>query len=187
MAGHNKSVRVLAIDPGSRISGFGIIDIVSNDCRLVASGLIALGTDESLSRRLCTLRNDLTEVIKRYAPHEAAVESIFFAKNAQSALVLGHARGVVLTVIEDAGLPLFEYSPALIKQNISGSGRATKNSIAEMVKILLKLPRKFEWKGSDQSDALAIALAHAQIRRWNKHDRTSSRSPSSEGTQPFDH
>ncbi len=170
-----KTLRILAVDPGSRTSGFAVVDINGTAPKRIASGVIVLDAGERLSQRLCVLRDDLKHILNRYRPDEAVVESIFFSRNAQSALILGHARGIVLSVLEDYGLPIFEYSPAEIKQNISGSGRASKTSMAEMVKLLLKSPRSFEFKTSDESDALAIALAHAQIRRWKHYDRTSSR------------
>ncbi len=169
-------LRILGVDPGSHRTGFGIIDIEPKKAKLISSGTIVLENSDSLPKRLVQLSHDIGDILDRYRPHEVAMETLFFAQNAQSALKLGHARGVLLMRISEREIPVHEYSPAQIKSAIVGSGRAKKDQIARMISLLLKLPKNHEFFSSDQSDALAIALTHAQSRTlnsWKKNDRAS--------------
>jgi crossover junction endodeoxyribonuclease RuvC len=155
-------VIVLGIDPGTRHLGWGVIDVTGTRMVHVAHGVVNTETDTWLGARLCEIDDALLEVIERYDPAQAAVESLFFAKDAQAASKLGHARGVVLLRLARGGIPTFEYAPAKVKQMLAGRGAADKRQVGMMVKTLLglrDLPR------ADATDALAIAIAHAHIAR----------------------
>lgn len=152
-------MRVLGIDPGSRLTGWGIVDAQGSQMRLVASGVIEAGDGEFTSR-MVVIGDALDEIIKKHQPDEAAVEAIFHSKNSQSALKLGHARGVALLSIGRAGLALGEYPPATVKQSVAGHGRASKDQVQKMVQMLLGHQ---DLHREDESDALAVALCHIQM------------------------
>lgn len=149
--------RTLGIDPGSQITGFGILE--KNGARIshIHSGFVRLTPSPSLSLRLKLLHQTLKQVIEEYRPTDLAVEKVFFAKNVQSALTLGHVRGVVLLSAIESGLEIFEYSPLEIKQAVTGYGRAEKKQVQEMVKVLLGIP---SIQNQDVSDALAVGICH---------------------------
>ena len=152
-------MRVLGIDPGSLVTGYGVVEGGSGDPRHIADGVVKAGSSRTLARRLPLLFDGLQEVVERYQPDSVAIESIFFAKNIKSASILGHARGVALLAAARADLDIFEYSPMEIKKSVVGYGAATKEQIRKMVKALLgteHLPV------SDAADALAVALCHLQ-------------------------
>lgn len=151
-------MRILGIDPGSRVTGWGVLDASGWETRAVAHGVIRTGSGE-LPDRLCRLAERLAELMIEHAPQAAAVESVFGAEHARSALILGHARGVVLLTLAQGGIPLFEYPPARVKSAITGSGRADKEQVQLALATQLgmaALPRPL-----DASDALAVALCHA--------------------------
>jgi len=148
---------VLGIDPGSRITGFGVIETDGRQSRHVASGCIST-ISEAFPDRLAEIFRGLTEVVATHQPREAAVEQVFMAKNAGSALKLGQARGAAITAVVNAGLPVFEYTPRAVKLSVVGTGGAEKPQVAHMVKVLLNLREKL---AADQADALAVALCHA--------------------------
>ena len=153
---------VMGIDPGSRITGYGIISVLGNHCSCVDYGAIRAHQrriEIPFAQRLKTIYRELRKVLRRHAPAVVAVESVFHAVNARSALQLGHARGVVLLAAAELEIPLFEYSPREVKKSISASGRATKEEVQAMVRILLKL--KENPRPNDAADALAVALCHA--------------------------
>jgi crossover junction endodeoxyribonuclease RuvC len=152
---------VLGLDPGTRNFGWGIVR--KNGTRLshVAHGIIAVDEDLPLAERLVDIEKALISVVETHAPNEASIETLFFAKDAQAAAKLGHARGVALLVCARALLPSFEYAPARVKRTISGSGRAEKAQVAQMVRVILGLT---EVPKADAADALAIALTHLQGR-----------------------
>jgi crossover junction endodeoxyribonuclease RuvC len=152
-------VRVLGIDPGSRFTGWGIVDAQGSQMRLIASGVIEAGDGEFVSR-MVVIGDALDVIIKQHQPDEAAVEAIFHSKNSQSALKLGHARGVALLSIGRAGLALGEYPPATVKQSVAGHGRASKEQVQKMVQMLLGRQDLYR---EDESDALAVALCHIQM------------------------
>jgi crossover junction endodeoxyribonuclease RuvC len=154
------AVRILGIDPGSRITGYGLIEVQGSRNRCVAQGVIKLA-ENPLEQRLLQLLNQLREVIGEHAPGEVAMEQVFVRRNVASALVLGQARGAALCAVAEAGLPLHEYAPATIKQAIAGNGRAEKPQVQRMVKVLLNLSAI---PAEDAADALACALCHAQGR-----------------------
>lgn len=149
---------ILGIDPGSRITGYGIIEKAGNRLIHVDNGGIFTHPDMDLADRLKLIYDGLCEVIKLYAPDTVAVEQIFLAKNALSALKLGHARGIALLAGVNHGLPVFEYSALQVKSAVVGYGKAEKIQVQQMVKMLLKLP---EIAQEDASDALAVAICHA--------------------------
>ena len=149
---------VLGIDPGSRITGYGIIRKDGNRLIHVDNGAIFTDAAKDFPLRLHRIFAGLAEVIERYRPDAVAVEQIFFSNNVQSALKLGQARGAAVVAGVNAGLPVFEYSALQVKQAVVGHGKAAKEQVQQMVKILLNLP---EIAQADASDALAVAICHA--------------------------
>jgi crossover junction endodeoxyribonuclease RuvC len=156
----NAPVRIIGIDPGSRVTGYGVIEAAAGRQRVVAFGRICTESGE-LPQRLLQIQSELAAVLREHAPSEAAVEQVFVKRNVATALVLGQARGVALCTAAAAGVSVTEYAATRIKQAVTGSGRAEKPQVAHMVKLLLKLPSA---PPSDAADALAVALCHAQVR-----------------------
>ena len=154
------TTRILGVDPGSRYTGYGVIETERGHSRLVTSGRIVAGTGP-MPERLVTIDHGLAAVIRDYAPQETAFEEVFVDRNVRSALVLGQARGVALCVAARVQLPIAEYAPAQVKMALTGSGRADKEQVQHMVKLLLKLQGRLV---ADAADALAVALTHAQVR-----------------------
>jgi crossover junction endodeoxyribonuclease RuvC len=148
---------VLGIDPGSRITGFGIIDTDGRQSRHVASGCIATPAGD-FTVRLGAIFGGVAELVERHRPAEVAVEQVFMARNASSALKLGQARGAAISAVVNAGLPVYEYTPRAVKQAVVGTGGAEKPQVAHMVAVLLNYR---EHLAADQADALAVALCHA--------------------------
>jgi crossover junction endodeoxyribonuclease RuvC len=153
-------MRVIGIDPGSRITGYGVIERAGSRLRHVASGCLRLPLDGGVSGRLAALYDGLARVLEEMAPAEAAVEKVFFARNAQSALTLGHARGVAMLSLVRHGIPVAEYSALEIKQAVVGRGRAEKTQVQHMVRALLGLTRAPQ---ADAADALACAICHLHL------------------------
>jgi crossover junction endodeoxyribonuclease RuvC len=153
-------VRILGVDPGSRITGYGLIEVAGSRQRPVIYDVIKL-PERPLEQRLLLLLTRLRELIAEHRPDEVAMEEVFVRRNVASALVLGQARGAALCAVAEAGLPLHEYAPASIKLAVAGSGRAEKAQIQRMVRVLLNLPAA---PAEDAADALACALCHAQGR-----------------------
>ncbi|WP_370280929.1 crossover junction endodeoxyribonuclease RuvC [Pontibacterium sp.] len=151
---------ILGIDPGSRITGFGVINSVGSKNEYVASGCIRIKGDE-LPERLQQVYEGVTEVINRYCPQEMAIEQVFMARNADSALKLGQARGVAIVAGTNQDLPVHEYAARKVKQAVVGKGSADKTQVQHMVAHILKLPGLPQ---VDAADALAIALCHAHTR-----------------------
>jgi crossover junction endodeoxyribonuclease RuvC len=151
-------MRVLGIDPGSRITGYGIIDQDGNRLVHVDNGAIVTGSTDDFSLRLQRIYRGVAEVIASYRPDALAVEQVFFAKNVQSALKLGQARGAAIVAGVNVGLPIHEYTAMQVKLSVVGHGHATKEQVQRMVKALLNLP---EVAQADASDALAVAVCHA--------------------------
>jgi crossover junction endodeoxyribonuclease RuvC len=151
--------RILGIDPGSNITGFGVVDSEASRLTHVASGCVRLPTCD-LPERLRILFEEIGQLIGRFQPSMMAVEDIFVQKNASSALKLGHARGTILCAGASAGLTIAEYSTAQVKQAVTGTGRAEKIQVQHMVKVLLGIRGKLQ---ADAADALAVALCHAHL------------------------
>lgn len=151
---------ILGIDPGSRITGYGVLDVATPKPRYVASGCIRLQEVE-LSQRLARIYAGIAELIALYRPGELAIEQVFMAKNPDSALKLGQARGSAIVCAANHGLPVSDYGPRQIKQAVTGSGGATKEQVQHMVVAILGLDGTPQ---ADAADALAIALTHAHAR-----------------------
>ena len=154
-------IRILGVDPGLRNTGWGIIDAHGSRLVFVASGRVQSDTGASMGARLRQLHEGLARVIAEHAPHEAAVEETFVSRDPQSALKLGQARGVALTVPALAGLEVEEYAANVVKKTVVGNGHAGKEQIAMMVRVLLPLSQAMS---ADAADALAVAICHAQHR-----------------------
>lgn len=150
--------RILGIDPGLRVTGFGIIEKHGNQLLYVASGCIKSNDKESLPERIKTLFAGISEVIATYQPNQAAVEKVFVNVNPQSTLLLGQARGAALSALVHADLPVSEYTALQVKQAVVGHGKAAKEQVQDMVIRLLALPGA---PTADAADALACAIAHA--------------------------
>ncbi len=152
-------MKVLGIDPGSTTVGYGVVAPARDHfARLIECGVIELEAAQALPQRLKTIHEGLVELIARHRPDIVAVENIFYGKNARSSAVLGHARGVILLSIEEAGLPLAEYSPASVKKAVVGRGAAVKPQVGFMVAQLLRLSAPPT--PADAADGVAVALTH---------------------------
>lgn len=150
-------MRILGIDPGLRVTGFGVIDKLGSRLTYVASGVIRV-PDGELPTRLATIHQQVCEVVERYQPQRCAIEKVFVNINPTSTLLLGQARGAAIVALAGSGLPVAEYSALQIKQSVVGYGRATKEQIQQMMIRLLKLPGA---PSRDAADALACAVCHA--------------------------
>lgn len=154
---------VLGIDPGVAITGYGLLDGSAEDARLVTSGVITTPSTLPLSRRLLALHQELARLVEQYHPQVAAVEELFFGRNARTALAVGQGRGAVLLALAQAGLAVYEYTPMQVKQAVVGYGRAGKEQVQEMVRLLLRLEAAPQ--PDDAADAVAVALCHLQSSR----------------------
>ncbi|MBI4998404.1 MAG: crossover junction endodeoxyribonuclease RuvC [Rhodocyclales bacterium] len=152
------TVRILGIDPGLRITGFGVIDKVGQKLAYVSSGCIKSNDQDSLPERIKTLLDGIAEVIALHSPQEAAVEKVFVNVNPQSTLLLGQARGAAISALVSADLPVAEYTALQVKQAVVGHGKAAKEQVQQMVMRLLALPGA---PSADAADALACAICHA--------------------------
>lgn len=151
------AIRIMGIDPGLRVTGFGVIEKTGTRLRYVASGCIRVPAGE-LPGRLKSILQHLREVIGEHRPQQVAVEKVFVNANPQSTLLLGQARGTAICAAVDAGLPVSEYSALQVKQSVVGKGHAGKEQVQEMVRRLLGLAAA---PGPDAADALACAICHA--------------------------
>jgi crossover junction endodeoxyribonuclease RuvC len=156
-------VRIIGIDPGTGILGFGIIEVIKGKPQLVDGGVIRTPVKEDDAVRLLTIFDELTDVIKDTSPDEMAVEKLFFAQNVTTAMTVAQARGVVLLTGMKANLKIAEYTPLQIKQALTGYGRAEKKQIQEMVRVILNL--KEIPQPDDCADALACAITHSMTMR----------------------
>src|SRR5262245_35495455 len=152
------TTRILGIDPGLRVTGFGIIEARGSKVSYVASGVIKVSSTENLPERIKTIVDSIAEVIATYQPAQTAVEKVFVNVNPQSTLMLGQARGAAISALVIANLPVAEYTALQVKQAVVGQGKATKEQVQHMVMRLLGLPRA---PSADAADALACAIAHA--------------------------
>ena len=152
------TVRILGIDPGLRITGFGVIDKTGQKLAYVTSGCIRSDEKDTLPLRLKTLLDGIGAVIAAHSPQEAAVEKVFVNVNPQSTLLLGQARGAAIAALVLADLPVAEYTALQVKQAVVGHGKAAKEQVAHMVMRLLQLPGT---PSADAADALACAICHA--------------------------
>lgn len=159
-----QAVRIIGIDPGSKTTGWGIVQEVSGTLQLIDCGAINTKSTDTFSQRLAHIYRELSIVLKHIQPQEAAIEQVFAAKNVSSALKLGQARGVAVAACANYEISVSDYEATLVKRTIVGNGRAEKNQVAFMVNRLLnaKLQEK-----SDVTDALAVAICHLTLRRYN--------------------
>jgi len=153
-----ESLRILGIDPGSRATGYGVIDKKGNRLYYVTCGVIRLGAQYSFSDRLKVIFDSLCQVIATHAPAVAAVEDVFVAANPRTALKLGHARGAAVVAALHNGLKVHDYTPRMVKQAVVGYGNADKQQVQQMVRVLLQLSAP---PSADAADALAVAMCHA--------------------------
>ena len=153
---------VLGIDPGLQRTGWGVVRQQGNALSFIGCGVITSRTDDALSLRLASLSKGISEVIERYRPAESAIEETFVNVNGASTLKLGQARGALILTLAQAGLPVAEYAATLVKKSVVGAGRAEKEQISQMVKIILP---GCGAHGPDAMDALAIAITHMHHRR----------------------
>lgn len=159
-------MRVLGIDPGLATVGWGVIDVIKGNSKVVSYGVILTPKENSLPVRLKTIEEDLKQLVEKFKPDEAALEELFFNNNVTTAINVAEARGVILlTLVKECG-NLYEYTPLQIKQALTGYGRADKKQMQTMVKTFLNLPSVP--KPDDAADALAVALTHAQTNRFKQ-------------------
>ncbi len=153
---------ILGIDPGSRVTGYGIINVNGARQEYVSSGCIRTTNKATLPDRLDEIFSGVTQIVNEFIPAEMAIEKIFVSRSAESALKLGHARGVAMVACVQQGLPIYEYEARKVKQAVVGTGAASKEQVQHMVQTLLKLPGKPQ---ADAADALAIALCHINTQK----------------------
>ena len=155
---------VLGIDPGVAITGYALVAGPPDEARLVASGVISTPSGLPLAQRLQQLHDELERLRQEYGPEVAAIEELFFGRNARTALTVGHGRGVALLALAQAGLAVHEYTPMQVKQAVVGYGQASKEQVQEMVRLLLRLSAVPQ--PDDAADAVAVALCHLQTARF---------------------
>lgn len=160
---------ILGIDPGIAILGFGLVRYEANKFTVIDYGAITTDAGTPMSSRLTRIFNELTDIIERYRPDAFAVEELFFNKNIKTALTVGHARGVAVLAGSKAGIRIYEYTPLQVKQAVVGYGRAEKQQIQQMVKILLNL--REAPKPDDVADALAVAICHGNSSNFSEQFR----------------
>jgi len=156
---------VLGIDPGISFTGYGIVRSNGNHVSHVTSGVIKTNPKDEFQFRLKTIHDRLTEIMKEFSPDECSLENIFYCKNVNSALKLGHTRGAIMVTAANQGLRVYEYTPTQIKQAVTGHGRASKEQVLAMIKMILNVK---EVEKLDISDALAAAVCHINMSNFNK-------------------
>ncbi|MGB2787367.1 MAG: crossover junction endodeoxyribonuclease RuvC [Candidatus Saccharimonadaceae bacterium] len=156
-------MRIIGIDPGTGILGFGVVDVVKNKTTLVTAGVIRTPAHTPLEERLVEIFNGLNEIIAETQPHAMSIEKLFFAQNVTTAISVSHARGVAMLAGKLAGMSIAEYTPLQIKQTITGYGKADKKQVQEMVRLQLNLTEVP--KPDDAADALATAITHSLMHR----------------------
>ena len=153
-------MRILGIDPGYGITGFGLIEAQRSGCALLRCGAITTPAGTDFPVRLEMIYRDMTELLKLAQPEAVAIEELFFGHNVTTAIGVAQSRGVILLAVQQAGIPLFQYKPMQVKQAVVGYGNATKHQVMEMTQRLLQLQALP--KPDDAADAIAIALCHAR-------------------------
>ena len=156
-------LRILGIDPGSRATGYGVIEVSRDGLSFVACGVIKTTTSFPFAVRLNEIFDGINEVVQLHGPTVAAVEDVFMSSNPRTALKLGQARGAAIVAAMQNGLSVSDYSPRLVKQAVAGYGQAEKSQVQQMVRVLLGLKGK---PSSDAADALAVAICHANTTRF---------------------
>lgn len=153
-------MRVIGVDPGTRVCGFGIVDSINGSLTHVTSGAIVPTSGHSITFKLKTIHERLVQVIREFAPDAMSIEGLFFAKNAKSAIKLGEARGVAYLAAALSGLSVHEYAPTEVKLAVTGRGRAKKIEVQKMISTIFGINR---WERTDVSDAIAIAICHINL------------------------
>ena len=153
-------MRILGIDPGYGITGFGIVEAQAGACRLLRCGAITTPPNTEFSWRLEVIYNDMRQLLETAKPDAVAIEELFFGQNVTTGINVAQSRGVILLAIRQAGVPIFEYKPMQVKQSVVGYGNATKRQVMDMTKRILHLEALP--KPDDAADAIAIALCHAR-------------------------
>ena len=153
-------MRILGIDPGIAIVGFGLIEAERGQTRLLNYGAITTPAGLPLARRLVQIEQDMDELIAQLKPDAIAVEELFFSNNITTGIAVAHGRGIILCTAEKSGVPLYEYTPMQVKQAVVGYGKAEKHQVMDMTRRLLRLDRMP--RPDDAADAIAIALCHAR-------------------------
>lgn len=156
-------MRILGIDPGYAIVGYGVIEHSGNKFKTIEYGAVTTKAGEDMFDRLKKIYDDISEIIERVKPDSIAIEELFFNSNQKTAINVAQARGVLVLAAKNNGVPIFEYTPLQVKQAVVGYGRAQKAQIQQMTKVLLNLPEIP--KPDDTADALAIAVCHAHSYR----------------------
>ncbi|MBW2095041.1 MAG: crossover junction endodeoxyribonuclease RuvC [Deltaproteobacteria bacterium] len=154
---------VLGVDPGSNVTGYGLVEKKNNKLSCVGYGIVRPPAKSPFSHRIYHIFKELSEIMGRFEPEQMAVEDLFYAKNAKSSLKLGHARGAIFVAAVQNKVRIFEYTPLEIKKSVVGYGRATKEQVRTMVKMILKLDTE---PALDTTDALAAAICHLHWHRF---------------------
>ena len=162
-----RGVRILGIDPGYAIVGFGALDYTRNAFTTLRYGAITTQSHTTFEDRLSEIYDDMTELLGLVRPDAMAIETLFYTTNQKTVIAVAEARGVLLLCARRAGVPVFEYTPLEVKQSVSGYGRATKKQVQEMTRRLLELPSVP--KPDDTADALAMAICHAYSYRSRQY------------------
>ncbi len=158
-------MRILGVDPGTALTGYGIIDAIDGELSMVTYGVVRTTSKMEMPARLQQIYEEITEILAEFQPHTAGMEELFFGNNVTTAITVGQARGVAMLAIADAGIPIAEYSPPKIKNAVVGYGNADKGQVQLMVRHLLDLeetPRP-----DDAADGLAVAITHYQYQHFN--------------------
>lgn len=157
---------IIGIDPGTKVTGYGIIKVVGNIYQVIDYGCIRPPASYKLTDRYLIIYNALEEIIEKYSPDAFVVETQFVQKNIQSAIKLGMARGIAIVAAKKKGIAVFEYAPSKAKQAVVGNGRASKSQVQKMVQVLLKLAEIPT--PDDAADALALAICHAHVAQYHR-------------------
>ncbi|NUO08851.1 MAG: crossover junction endodeoxyribonuclease RuvC [Candidatus Brocadia sp.] len=156
-------MRILGIDPGTQIAGYGVIEKIGSKIVTIDYGSIKASKNQTFSQRLQTIHDKIMDIISKHQPDQMAIEEVFYSKNIKSAIRIGEGRGIVFLCAASANIPITEYAATVIKKAVVGNGNAQKEQVQEMVKIILALPEIPEPR--DASDALAIAICHSHTFR----------------------
>ena len=157
-------MKIMGIDPGLRFTGWGLVEFKNNQFFHIANGTIKIPTNTDLANRLAFIYRELTNIIKTNTPDEVSVEEVFVNVNPNSTLKLGQARGIAILVPSLLNIPVFEYTPNLIKKSVVGVGHATKDQVQMMVSVLLNKPKI---DSEHSADALAMAICHTHNKKYN--------------------
>lgn len=152
-------MKILGIDPGTQVAGYGVIEIAGSKIVAIEYGSIKVNKNQTFPQRLQTIHGKIMDIISKHQPDEMAIEEVFYSKNIKSAIKIGEGRGIVFLCAASASIPITEYAATVIKKAVVGNGNAQKEQVQEMVKIILDLPEIPEPR--DASDALAIAICHS--------------------------